>query len=100
MPSRYFRISTLENVRIHEQQDHLAEWVRLLPIASESSSTELVWIALSSLIEFQVKHADVTYGPGPVNFQVEGEDSTTRGKALNGTLPGCADKFVSFPEMQ
>ena len=47
--------------------------------------------------KFQVKHADVIYGPGVVNFQVTGEDSTERGKAGSGSLSGCGEKFVSFP---
>ena len=50
--------------------------------------------------KFQVKHADITFGPGPVNFQVPGEDSTARGKATAGTLQPCTDKFVPFPVTQ
>ena len=47
--------------------------------------------------KFQVKHTDVTYGPGVVNFTVTGEDSTARGKGTNGSLAPCNDKFVPFP---
>ena len=47
--------------------------------------------------KFQVKHTDITFGPGPVNFQVPGEDSTAHGKAVGGSLPPCEDKFVPFP---
>jgi polygalacturonase len=46
---------------------------------------------------YQVKHADVTLGPGPVNLVPVGEDSTLRGKAGKGTLAGCDAKFVPFP---
>ena len=48
--------------------------------------------------KFQVNHADVTYGPGPVNFQVAGEDSAAQGKGGGGVLSSCAGKFVSFPQ--
>jgi polygalacturonase len=48
--------------------------------------------------KFEIKHADITIGPGPVNFTIPGgEDSTVRGKATTGTLDSCADKFVEFP---
>ena len=47
--------------------------------------------------KFQVDHADVTYGPGPVNFQVTGEDSTGQGRARNGVQAVCSTKFVAFP---
>jgi hypothetical protein len=45
-----------------------------------------------------VNHADVTLGPGPVNFQMPGVDSTARGTAGKGTLESCTAKFVPFPE--
>jgi polygalacturonase len=47
--------------------------------------------------KFSAKHADFIMGPGPVNFQMSGEDSTQRGKSTGGTLPSCAEKFVPFP---
>ncbi len=47
--------------------------------------------------KFEVKHADVTYGPGPVNFKAAGEDSTEHGQGGKGTLLPCAAKFVDFP---
>ncbi len=50
--------------------------------------------------KFQAQHADITYGPGPVNFQVPGEDTTMQGKGSNGSLAPCADKFVAFPVMR
>jgi polygalacturonase len=43
-------------------------------------------------------HADLTLGPGPVNFSVSGEDVKVSGKAGKGSLPSCATKFVPFPE--
>ena len=47
---------------------------------------------------FQSQHADIQYGPGPVNFQLpEGLDTTVTGKATAGSLPGCTDRFVPFP---
>jgi len=47
--------------------------------------------------KFQVKHADIIFGPGPVNFTVPGEDSTAQGKPSGGALAPCGDKFVAFP---
>jgi polygalacturonase len=43
-------------------------------------------------------HADVEFGPGPVNFSVSGEDVKVTGKAGKGSLPSCAGRFVGFPE--
>jgi polygalacturonase len=45
----------------------------------------------------QAIHTDITFGPGPVNFQFTGDDSTVSGKEINGNLPGCSTKFVPFP---
>jgi polygalacturonase len=46
---------------------------------------------------FAIDHADIRLGPGPVNFQMSGVDSTVGGKAGKGTLAGCASKFIEFP---
>jgi polygalacturonase len=45
----------------------------------------------------QANHTDLTYGPGPVNLIFSGDDSTVKGKEVNGSLPPCASKFVPFP---
>ena len=45
----------------------------------------------------EANHTDITFGPGPVNFIFTGDDSTVTGKQTNGSLPGCAAKFVPFP---
>lgn len=47
-------------------------------------------------------HADITFGPGPVNIVFPATDSavgdsTFTGKEVGGTLPGCAAMFVPFP---
>ena len=42
-------------------------------------------------------HTDVTFGPGPVNLILTGDDATAIGKERKGNLPGCAEKFVPFP---
>lgn len=42
-------------------------------------------------------HADVTMGPGPVNFHVSGEDVTETGTSGKGTLGSCEGRFVAFP---
>lgn len=44
------------------------------------------------------QHADVTMGPGPVNFSVSGDDVKVSGRAAKGSLPSCAAMFVPFPE--
>lgn len=51
-----------------------------------------------SLYKDAIAHADITLGPGPVNFQMTGTDSTVKGKPGNGKLEGCEAKFVPFPE--
>ncbi len=46
--------------------------------------------------KFLAQHADVTYGPGAVNFMVSGEDTTGSGKGA-GTPYQCGEEFVPFP---
>lgn len=47
---------------------------------------------------YEVKHADLTLGPGPTNLQLpQGEDSTIKGTPAEGTPASCAEKFVPFP---
>jgi polygalacturonase len=50
-----------------------------------------------SAYKFAIDHADITLGPGPVNFTMTGQDSTVRGTPGKGSLEGCAAKFVAFP---
>jgi polygalacturonase len=52
----------------------------------------------ASKYTFVSKHADILQGPGPVNFQLLGEDTTLIGR-LGGdaTLAPCEAKFVPFP---
>jgi polygalacturonase len=50
-----------------------------------------------SAYKFAIDHADITLGPGPVNFTMTGQDSTVRGTPGKGSLEGCATKFVPFP---
>ena len=42
-------------------------------------------------------HADVEFGPGPVNFSVDGEDVKVTGKAGKGSLSSCNGRYVGFP---
>lgn len=42
-------------------------------------------------------HADLTLGPGPVNFRPTGEDVTVRGAPGAGSPNACQDKFVPMP---
>ena len=47
---------------------------------------------------YELKHSDITLGPGPTNLQLPaGEDSTVTGKPAEGSPASCADKFVPFP---
>jgi polygalacturonase len=50
-----------------------------------------------SAYKFAIDHADIMVGPGPVNFQMSGADSTLRGTAGKGTLASCSAMFVPFP---
>lgn len=43
-------------------------------------------------------HADLGFGPGPVDFSVGGEDVRVTHTGGKGKLPSCAGKFVPFPE--
>jgi polygalacturonase len=45
----------------------------------------------------EATHTDVTFGPGPVNLVLTGDDATAKGKEMKGSLPGCGTKFVPFP---
>ena len=47
--------------------------------------------------KLHAQHADFILGPGPVNFQMAGDDSTQRGKLVDGKLEGCSEKLVPFP---
>ncbi len=57
---------------------------------------------------YEVKHADLTMGPGPTNLRLPagpdstgrdstGNDSTITGTPAEGNPASCADKFVPFP---
>jgi polygalacturonase len=53
-----------------------------------------------SRIQITASHADVTLGPGPVNFTPAGDDVHVTGPAASGTVApanDCAGKFVPFP---
>jgi polygalacturonase len=53
-----------------------------------------------SAYKFEVNHADIIYGPGPVNFMISGADSTLRNGAGKGKLDSCSEKFVPFPVVE
>lgn len=46
--------------------------------------------------QLTASHASVTYGPGPVNFRLTGNDATAFGTPGSGTLASCSDMFVPF----
>lgn len=47
---------------------------------------------------YNIDHTDFHLGPGPVNLQTTGTDSTVSGKAGKGSLASCAGRFVPFPQ--
>jgi polygalacturonase len=57
-------------------------------------------VQFDSLSEIKVvaEHADLKYGPGPVNLKVSGEGVSIDGSPANGRPNGCRDKFVPMPE--
>jgi len=44
----------------------------------------------------QAAHANIHYGPGPVNFSLSGDDVTAAGTPDKGTSASCAAMFVPF----
>ncbi len=53
-----------------------------------------------SQVQVKADHADVTLGPGPVNFAPTGEDVHVTGAPAAGAIPpanACQGKFVPFP---
>ena len=56
-----------------------------------------VLITDSAAYKYSIHHADFNLGPGPVNLNLEGEDTTVKGTAAKTSLPSCEDKFVPFP---
>jgi polygalacturonase len=46
---------------------------------------------------YTVKHGDFKVGPGPMNMDLTGEDTTVKGTAGKGAATSCADKLVPFP---
>jgi len=49
-------------------------------------------------IEMSAGHADLTLGPGPVNFRPSGEDVTISGVSGKGAPNACTGKFVPMPK--
>ena len=47
---------------------------------------------------YSINHADIHLGPGPVNLETAGADSTLSGKAGIESLDSCAEKFAPFPQ--
>jgi polygalacturonase len=49
-------------------------------------------------MKFVAGHADLKFGPGPVNFRVPGEDVKISGTPGKGETNACRDKFVALPK--
>jgi polygalacturonase len=52
----------------------------------------------SASYTYAIRHADLVFGPGPVNLKpAGGVDSTLQGKPSDGKPQSCTEKFVPFP---
>jgi len=52
----------------------------------------------SASYSYSIHHADLVFGPGPVNFKpAGGVDSTLQGRPGSGKPESCSEKFVPFP---
>lgn len=49
--------------------------------------------------KFSAAHVGISYGPGPVNFRLSGEDILSGGNPGKRILPNCKDHFVPFPDL-
>ncbi|MGB6200828.1 MAG: glycosyl hydrolase family 28 protein [Candidatus Acidiferrales bacterium] len=56
-------------------------------------------VTLDPVSGFQIEagHADLTFGPGPVNFSPTGDDVHVAGNASSNGTHSCAEKFVPMP---
>jgi polygalacturonase len=56
-------------------------------------------VTLDPISGFQIEagHADLSFGPGAVNFAPAGDDVHIEGHAGNGDAHSCEDKFVPMP---
>ncbi|MGA2270923.1 MAG: glycosyl hydrolase family 28 protein [Bryobacteraceae bacterium] len=57
-----------------------------------------VYFDAPSDIKVTAEHADLKFGPGPVNFRLSGEDVTITGAPGKGNPNACKDKFVPMPK--
>ena len=93
-----FRDITLRGVRIQGKGKLLLDGYS----AQRRLGITFDGVTLDDPAAIQVKgnHADVTLGPGPVNFLPAGEDVHVTGAAAQGSVPpanSCEGKFVPFP---
>jgi polygalacturonase len=56
-----------------------------------------VMLDMPASIKTTASHAELTLGPGPVNFRPDGEGVTVSGSPAAGSPNSCAGKFVPFP---
>jgi hypothetical protein len=52
----------------------------------------------SPALKIVAEHAELAFGPGPVNFMPTGPDVKVTGEAGKGPSNSCAGKFVPMPE--
>jgi polygalacturonase len=49
-------------------------------------------------VKIQSEHAELTFGPGPVNLKIAGPDVTVKGTPGKGAANACSGKFVEMPK--
>lgn len=91
-----FRNIRLENVRVSGGGAVGVEGLD----AQHRISLTLDGVTLDDLSRYTLRaaHADVRYGPGPVNFSLSGDDVTTSGQPGKGAGVDCSGKFVPFDD--
>jgi hypothetical protein len=51
----------------------------------------------AAAFEIDAGHAELTFGPGPVNFEPTGDGVYIQGEPTGSSTHSCADKFVPMP---
>ena len=54
-------------------------------------------VTIDAAEKFDASHADIQFGPGPVNFRPSGEDVKVTGNPGKGQFASCEGKFVPLP---
>jgi polygalacturonase len=58
-------------------------------------------VQVDPTVKVAAEHAELTFGPGPVNLKIAGPDVAVKGNAGNGAAPNaCTAKFVELPQSE